>query len=145
MCSVLGLKLGSTWEIGESCRRRRNMGCKCWLGGCPFSRLGSQSLLVTTPISNILSAIHWKFLSNFFFDIPVTPNFYQNFGRVSPMLRGPKLSTKSYYTSNFNSHLDPMILDLNPTHHHQHNTCYSITSYNVIQVKDLFSTLNMHG
>jgi hypothetical protein len=75
----------------------------------------------------------------FIFYIPVPPNFYQNFSRVSPILGGPKLSTKPYYTSNFNSHPDPIILDLNPTQHHKHSTCYSITSYNVIQVKDSIS------
>jgi hypothetical protein len=57
-------------------------------------------------------------------------NFYQNFGGASPIPGGPKLSTKSYYTANFISQPDPIILNLNPTHHHQHNTSYSITSYN---------------
>jgi hypothetical protein len=42
-------------------------------------------------------------------------------------------------------HFQSIILDLNPTHHHQHNTSYSITSYNIIQVKDSISTINMQG
>jgi hypothetical protein len=55
--------------------------------------------------------------------------FHQNFGRDSPIPEGLKLSIKSYYTFNFSSQPDPIILNLNPTYHHQHNTSYSI-SYN---------------
>ena len=54
-------------------------------------------------------------------------NFYQNFSRDSSIRGGPKLSMNSYYISNFISQSDPIILDLNSTHHHQHNTSYSIT------------------
>jgi len=54
----------------------------------------------------------------FFFIYRFHQNFYQIFGRVSPILGGLKLLTKSYYISNFISYHDPIVLDLNSTHYH---------------------------
>jgi hypothetical protein len=56
------------------------------------------------------------FIVDIYIYIYVLPKFLSKFWRVFPILGGLKLSTKSYYTSNFNSHSDPIILDLNPTH-----------------------------
>jgi hypothetical protein len=101
--------------------------------------------------STFFFAIYWKYLGKFFFfDIQVPPKFLPKFRQSLPYTGGSQvIDIYPIYTSNI-SHLitqnhDPIILDLNPTHSHQHNTSYSITSYNVVQIKDSISTINMHG
>jgi hypothetical protein len=78
----------------------------------------------------------------FFFDIQVPPKFRQSLSYTG---RSQVIDIYLVYTSNI-SHLitqnhNPIILGLNPTHSHQHNTSYSITSYNVVQIKDSISTI----
>jgi hypothetical protein len=92
-----------------------------------------------------------NFQVNFFFcDIQVPPKFLPKFRQSLPYTsRFQVIDIYSVYTSNI-SHLitqnhDPIILDLHPTHYHQHNTSYSITSYNIVQMKDSISTINVHG
>jgi len=96
--------------------------------------------------STFFFAIYWKFLGNFFFNTQVPPKFRQSLPYIG---RSQVINIYPVYTSNI-SHLitqnhDPIILGLNPTHYHQHNTSYSITSYNVVQMKYSISTINMHG
>ena len=98
--------------------------------------------------STFFFAIYWKISGKFFFYIyiQVPPKFRQSFPCTS---RSQVIDIYPVYTSN-NSHLitqnhDPIILGPNPTHSHQHNTSYSITSYNAVQIKDSISTVNMHG
>ena len=97
--------------------------------------------------STFFFAIYWKISGNFFFIyIQVPPKFQQSLPYTG---RSQVIDIYPVYTSN-NSHLitknhDPIILGLNPTHSHQHNTSYSITSYNAVQIKDSISTVNMHG
>jgi hypothetical protein len=100
--------------------------------------------------STFFFVIYWKFSGNFFFDIQVPPKFLPKF-RQNLLYTGRSQVINIYHVYTFNiSHLitqnhDSIILGLNPTHSHQHNTSYSITSYNVVQIKDLISTINMHG
>ena len=96
---------------------------------CGFGGLTRVSSSVTSSIFYILFRDTLKILSVIFL-YTFHLNLYQNFSGVSLIPVGSKLSKKSYYTSNFISQLYPIILDFNPTHHHQHNTSYSITSYN---------------
>ena len=78
------------------------------------------------------------------------PKFPPKFQQSLPYTgRSQVIDIYPVYTSN-GSHLitqnhDPIILGLNPTPSHQHNTSYSITSYNAVQIKDSISTVNMHG
>jgi len=63
--------------------------------------------------------------------LQVSPKFWQSLPYTG---RSQVIDIYPIYTSNI-SHLitqnhDPIILGLNPTHSHQHNTSYSITSYN---------------
>ena len=110
------------------------------------------NMLCNNPdFSTFFFAIYWKFSGNFFFfDIQVPPKFLPKFWQSLPYTgRSQVIDIYLVYTFN-NSHLitqnhDPIILGLNPTHYHQHNTSYSITSYNVVQMKDSISTINMHG
>ena len=116
-------------------------------------------IIVTTPIFlHSFSRYIGNFQVNFFFyDIQVPPKFLPKFQQSLPYTgRSQVIDIYPVYTSNI-SHLitqnhdpiildlDPIILDLNPTHYHQHNTSYSITSYNIVQMKDSISTINMHG
>jgi len=101
--------------------------------------------------STFFFLIYWKFSGNFFFcDIQVPPKFLLKFRQSLPYIgRSQVIDIYHVYTSNI-SHLitqnhDSIILGLNPTHYHQHNTYYSITSYNIVQMKDSISTINMYG
>ena len=100
--------------------------------------------------STFFFAIYWKILGNFFFDIQVPPKFLPKYQQSLPDTgRSQVIDIYPGYTSNI-SHLitqnhDPIILGHNPTYYHQHNIFYSITSYNVVQMKDSISTINMHG
>jgi hypothetical protein len=60
----------------------------------------NQTWTVTTPIFlHSFSRYFGNFQVNFFFVIyRFHQNFYQNFGRVSPILVGPKLSTYTLFT-----------------------------------------------
>ena len=112
-----------------------------------------DELNVTTPIFlHSFSRYFGNFQVNFFFfcDIQVPSKFLPKFRQSLPYTgRSQVIGIDPVYTSNI-SHLitqnhDPIILGLNPTHYHQHNTSYSITSYNIVQMKDSISTINMHG
>jgi hypothetical protein len=120
-----------------------------WLGFFLFSLISYlfRTLNVTTPI--FLHSFS-QYIGNFqvicFFFIQVPPKFRQSLPYTG---RSQVIDIYHVYTSNI-SHLitqnhDPIIMGLNPTHYHQHNTSYSITSYNVVQIKDSISTINMHG
>ena len=91
-----------------------------------------------------------NFQVNFFIYIQVPPKFLPKFRQSLPYTgRSQVIDIYPVYTSNI-SHLitqshDPIILGLHPTHYHQHNTSYSITSYNIVQMKDSISTINVHG
>ena len=95
------------------------------------------------PISRYIG----NFQVNFFYIyIQVPPKFQQSLLYTG---RSQVIDINPVYTSN-NSHLitqnhDPIILGLNPTHYQQHKTSYSITSYNVVQMKDSIPSRNMHG
>ena len=123
---------------------------------CLQSLLNHNRALIPTVTTSIFphpfSRYIGKFQVNFFFYIyiQVPPKFPTKF-RQSLLCTGKSQVIDIYpvYTSN-GSHLitqnhDPIILGLNPTPSHQHNTSYSITSYNAVQIKDSISTVNMHG
>jgi hypothetical protein len=107
---------------------------------------------VTTPIflHSFLQYIGNFQIIFFYIYIQVPPKFLPKFQQSLPYTgRSQFIDIYPVYTSNI-SHLitqnhDLIILGLNPTHSHQHNTSYSITSYNVVQIKDSISTINMHG
>ena len=123
---------------------------------CLQSLLNHNRALIPTVtalnFSTFVFAIYWKISGKFYIYIyiyiyiQVPPKFWQSLPCTG---RSQVIDIYPVYTSN-NSHLitqnhDPIILGLNPTHSHQHNTSYSITSYNAVQIKDLISTVNMHG
>jgi len=86
----------------------------------------------------------------FFCDIQVPPKFLPKFRQSLPYTgRSQVIDIYPVYTSNISylitQNHDPIMLGLNPTHYHQHNTSCSITSYNIVQMKDSISTINMHG
>jgi len=84
---------------------------------------------------------------NFFFcDIQDPPKFRQSLPYTG---RSQVINIYPVYTSNISylitQNHDSIIPSLNPTHYHKHNTSYSITSYNIVQMKDSISNINMHG
>ena len=117
---------------------------------CLQSLLNHNRALIPTVTTLIFLHSFLQYIGNFqvifFFNTQVPPKFRQSLPYIG---RSQVINIYPVYTSNISylitQNHDPIILGLNPTHYHQHNTSYSITSYNVVQMKDSISTINMHG